>query len=313
MAPIPPIQPSTVRAIYQAYEDSNEAYDGYGISVGELGTECDRALWYSFRWASAPERVDGRKVRIFRRGDIEEQRLIDDLEAIGVEVFGQQDRIRLVFGHVRGKCDAKLRGLPEAPATEHLAEFKSMNDKNFAILLKKGLKEAQPKHYVQVQMGMHAFGLDRGLYLVTNKNDETLYSERVEYDMEFCLRLLARAERIIAAHEPPARISEDPEFFGCMFCKHKAVCHASAWPRVTCRSCIHATPEMTGDGHWSCARFSKPLSIDEQKAACGAHLYLPGMVPGEQVDADEEAETITYRLRATGEVWTDGASTGETA
>lgn len=307
MAPIPPLLPSTVRAIYRAYEDANESWDSWGISVGELGTECDRSLWLTFRWASEQEKIDGRKISIFRTGDAWEQRWIDDLGRIGCEVFGEQDRIRLVAGHVRGKIDGRVIGLPEAPVTEHLCEFKSMNAKNFALLQKSGVKDAQPKHHVQCQIGMHALGLDRSLYAVTNKDTDERYTERVEYDLDFCIRLLARAERIIDQHEPPARISEDPEFFKCSWCRHRPTCHFGKLPRNTCRSCIFSTPEMTGDGHWSCARFAKPLSIDEQRAGCPAHLYLPGMVAGEQVDADEDAGTVTYRM-ADGREWVDGAS-----
>ena len=44
---------------------------------------------------------------------------------------------------------------------------------------------------------------------------------------------------------------------------------------------------------------------------CPAHLYLPALVPGEQVDADPEAETVTYRMQS-GAIWVDGA-TEETA
>lgn len=308
MAPLPRPTPSTVRAIYQAYEDSNKSWDSWGLSVGELGAECDRSLWYTFRWVSYPEKVDGRKVRIFRRGDIEEERLVADLEAIGVEVFGQQDRIRLVANHVRGKIDGRCIGLPEAPKTEHLCEFKSSNTKNFAILVKKKVKEAQPKHYVQCQLGMHAFGLTRALYVVANKDDETIYAERIEYDAVFCLRLLARAERIINSEEPPSRIAEKEDDFRCMFCKHKPICHSGAWARVTCRSCLHSTPEMGGDAHWSCARFAKPLSIDEQREGCAAQLFIPALVPGVLVDADETAETVTYTLRD-GSTWIDGATT----
>jgi ribosomal protein S27E len=307
MAPLPRIQPSTIRAIYQAYKDSNETWDSWGISVGELGTECDRALWYSFRWASQPEDIDGQKVRIFRRGDIEEERLVADLERIGVEVFGQQDRIRLVSGHVRGKIDGRCIGLREAPKTEHLCEFKSSNTKNFAILVKKKCKEGKPLHYVQCQLGMHAFGLTRALYLVCNKDNEELYAERIEYDAAFCLREIARAERIINSAEPPSRITEKEGDFRCLFCKHKSVCFEGAWARVTCRSCLHSTPEMGGDAHWSCARWIKPISIDEQREACSAHLYIPQTVPGVLVDSDEENETVTYTLRD-GSTWVDGAA-----
>lgn len=305
MAPIPKPQSNTVRAIYQAYVDAHRHYDSLGISVGEAGTECDRALWYTFRWASKPEEINGRQLRLFETGNIEEDRLVADLERIGVEVYGQQDRIRLAGGHVRGKCDGKAMGIPEAPTTEHLLEFKSSNAKGFALIQKDGCQKAKPLHYAQCQLGMHAFGLTRCLYLVSCKDTDTLYAERINYDAEYCIRLLARCERIIAANIAPSRISEDPEFFGCMFCKHKAICHEGAWPRVSCRSCIYSTPENGGDGHWSCARFSKPLSIDEQKSGCPAHLHLPALVPGEQVDADEENETIQYRLR-NGTTWTDG-------
>jgi hypothetical protein len=56
------------------------------------------------------------------------------------------------------------------------------------------VKEAKPAHYVQCQLGMHALGLTRALYLVVNKDDETLYQERLEYDAAYCAKMLARAE-----------------------------------------------------------------------------------------------------------------------
>ncbi len=310
MAPIPRPKSSTVQAIYDWYKAANDNYDSLGISVGELGNDCDRALWYGFRWTSPPEDLDGRKIRLFRHGDIIEDRLVEDLRNIGIEVTGQQNRIRLVGNHVRGKIDGRGTGIKEAPKTEHLIEFKSSNRKNFLPLVKNGVQKEKPLHYVQLQLGMHMFGLTRGLYLVDCKDDDELYAERVEYDVEFCARTLARAERIILAEEPPAKISDDPEFFKCRFCKHQSACHAKAFARVTCRSCLHSTPEMNGDGHWSCARFNKPLGLDEQRAACPAHLFIPGLVPGEQTDIDEQAETVTYRLHD-GRTWVDGAAQEE--
>lgn len=305
MAPLPKPQSTTVGAIYAAYEAQAKSWDSWGISVGEAGTECDRALWYTFRWASAHEVHTGRQLRLFETGNIEEDRLVADLERIGVEVYGQQDKIRLVSGFVRGKCDGKAMNVPEASKTEHVLEFKSSNAKGFALIVKDGCQKAKPLHYAQCQLGMHAFGLTRCLYLVSCKDSDSLYSERIEYDLEFCLRLVARCERIVFSDTPPSRISENPEFFGCMFCKHKAVCHHDAQPRVNCRTCLHAQPESGGDCHISCARWAKPLSIDEQRDGCPAHLYLPGLVNGEQIDVDEDAETITYKMKS-GEVWVDG-------
>lgn len=306
MPPFPLPQPSTVRAIYAAYEDSHEHYDSLAISVGEIGDPCDRSLWYTLHWASQPEQLDGRKLRLFDTGNREEDRLVEDLERIGVTVTGQQDRIRLVSGFVRGKRDGAAVGLPEAPKTEHLLEFKSVNEDGMKLLQKtRDLKAAKPQHYGQCQIGMHFFGLSRALYLAACKNTDTLYAERVEYDAAYCLRQLARVERLINTPEPPAGISDKPDFFGCGLCRHKAICHEKAWPRVSCRTCLYSTPELGGDCQWSCARWSKPLSIDEQKTGCEAHLYIPKLVPGEQIDASEADETVTYRL-SNGEIWTDG-------
>jgi hypothetical protein len=305
----------TVLAIYRAYEETNRQFDGLGISVGEIGHACDRYLWYNFRWASAPEVIDGQKISIFRTGDMWEERMVADLEAIGCVVEGQQDRLRLVSGHVRGKIDGRVMGVIEAPSTEHLAEFKSSNAKGFAKIKKDGVRKAKPQHYGQLQLGMHGLGLTRAIYYVTNKDTDERYVERVKYDFEFCARILAKAERIIRSDEPPAKLHEDPAAkmaFECGWCKHKAVCHEGAAPRHTCRSCLHSSPEMHGDAAWSCARWQKPLSMDEQRLGCPNHLHIPALVPGEQVSFDQDNETITYRL-ADGSIWTDGADAQEAA
>lgn len=305
----------TVLAIYAAYEAANEQWDSLGISVGEIGNPCDRALYYNLRWASQPEVIDGQKISIFRTGDMWEERMVADLEAVGVEVWGQQERIRLCHGFVRGKIDGRALGIIEAPKTEHLMEFKSSNAKAFAKIKKDGCRKSKPLHFAQCQIGMHALGLSRAGYMVTNKDDDERYFERLEYDHEFCLRTLARAERIIFNDEPPARLHEDPNAkmaFECGWCRHKAVCHEQAMPRVNCRSCLHSSAEKHGDAAWSCARWTKPLSIDEQQEGCPTHLFIPALVPGEQVDFDHEAETVTYRL-ADGSLWTDGGDRDEVA
>jgi hypothetical protein len=308
---IPEPTPHTVLAIFAAYEDDAEYWDGYGFNVGSLGHECSRALWYDFRWASEPERPSGRIQSIFATGSAWEDRLIADLERIGVTVTGQQDKIRLAGGHVRGKIDGRGFGLPVAPKTEHLFEFKSAKAADFRKIKREGVEKAKPTHYAQLQLGMHAFGLTRAGYLVVNKDDDDRHFERVEYNAEWCLREIARVERLIELHEPPSRISNKPTVPPCRFCRHKPICFENTFPRVTCRSCLHSTPSLHGDATWECDRWNKPLAIEEQKAACPTHLYLPPLIPGERIAVDEERETVTYRLHD-GREWTDGLTKEET-
>jgi hypothetical protein len=303
-----------VRAIYKAYEDNAESRDGRSISVSTLAEECERKLYYDFRWASPQEQINGRTLRIFESGNIEEERWIENLRMIGCEVVdrdddGKQIMIEACGGHVRGYLDSEILGLPEAPKTIHVGEIKSHNAKSFAKLLKEGVRKSKPLHYGQIQTYMYRRGRERGIYLAVCKDTDELYAERLELDLEYVVRLLARAQRIIDANEPPAKLHEDPSHkmaFACGWCRHKAVCHEHATARTNCRTCLYSTPE--DGGSWSCARFSKPLSIAEQAAGCPAHLTIPGLVAGEQIDADEDAETVTYRMHD-GTIWVDGSTT----
>nr|MDQ3080903.1 hypothetical protein [Gemmatimonadota bacterium] len=101
-------------------------------------------------------------------------------------------------------------------------------------------------------------------------------------------------EYIITAAEPPARISEDPDFYICRWCDHRSVCQEAKLPEVSCRTCVHATPELDGDQRWSCARWEKDLSFSEQVRGCDQHLYIPQLLPWLVLDADEEENSITY-------------------
>lgn len=318
MAPLPQVTSPTVAAIYAAYEAANSERDGRSISVSTLAEECSRKLFYDFRWCSPAEKINGRTLRIFETGNIEEERWVENLRMIGCDVVDKepdprtghmkQIMVEACDGHVRGYLDSEILGLPEAPKTIHVGEIKSHNLKSFTALKKDGVQKSKPLHYGQIQTYMHQRGRDRGIYLAVCKDTDELYTERLHLDVEYCLRLLARAQRIIDGHEPPAKLHENPDSkmaFACGWCKHKPVCHEAARSRANCRTCIYSSPEAGGT--WSCSRWAKPLSIEEQTNGCPAHLYLPALIHGEQIDSDEDAETITYKMHD-GSVWTDGGN-----
>lgn len=304
---------STVRAIYRAYEEASTQRDGRSIPVSQLAEPCERKLFYEFRWASPQERIEGRTLRIFETGNVEEARWIENLRMIGCEVVDRDERgnqimVEACNGHVRGYLDSEILGLPEAPKTIHVGEIKSHNLKSFTALKKSGVKIAKELHYGQIQTYMYKRGRDRGIYLAVCKDNDELYAERLHLDVEYAMRLEAKAQRIIDANEPPAKLHEDPTAkmaFECGWCRHRGICHEGAWARTNCRTCLYSSPE--DGGSWSCSRFNKPLSTEEQAAGCPAHLTLPGLVPGEQVDVNESDETVTYKLR-NGSLWTDGAT-----
>jgi hypothetical protein len=287
-------------------------YENNTLSFGQLGNDCDRQLWYGFRWANPPEAFSGRMRRLFETGNIAERAIVADLQAAGIKVSpidpatGRQWAVLLYGGHIKGYADGKATNVPTAPVVEHLLEIKTHNDKSFKDLKKNGVAKAKPAHAVQMQALMHGLGLTRALYVAKNKNDDELYAERLHFDATHAISIVARAERIVNADDPPPKLHDDPESkaaFQCKFCPARSVCHERAMPRQNCRTCMHSTARP--EGGWHCRRWDKSLTPDEQRAGCVKHLFLPGLVPGEQIDADETAETVTYRM-ADGSEWIDG-------
>lgn len=308
MVAIPEPYNFTVNAIWQAYEKRaiENAYDNYGIPISMMGDECDRKLWYILRWAFTVNPVPAVTQRLFDTGYVEEDRLLNDLRAAGFDVLsedpatGASYRIELVRGWLRGKADGTVQGLPEAPKALHVVECKSHNDKSFKELKKSGLPNT---HYVQCQIYMHGLHLQRCLYVAVNKNTDELYVERVRYDKALCESLMLRAERILSANTAPSRISEDAEFYLCRFCDARFVCHEGLGVRSNCRTCISSSFADNAELH--CALWKTVREKEEQRLGCTKHLFLPSLVAGEQIDADESRRTITYRM-PDGSIWTDG-------
>lgn len=295
---------ATVAAIYAAYEANQDTGFRAHLGASIIGTECERALWYSFRWATRAT-FDGRMLRLFDRGQREEARFVADLRSIGCEVWevdenGRQFVCRDDTGHFGGSADGFALGVPEAPKTAHAVEIKTHNAKSFAKLKADGVQKAKPLHYAQMQTYCHMFGVTRALYLAVCKDTDELYSERVRYDAEFAGRLMDKAKRIINAAEPPARAYNDPSFYMCKFCDHRDTCWGNKLPEPTCRSCIHSTP--VAGGEWHCNHHGRAMGDAEQEEACPAHLYIPATVNGEQVDACPDGTWISYRMK-NGETW----------
>ena len=60
--------------------------------------------------------------------------------------------------------DSALLGLPEAPKTWHVGEFKTHNQKSFDDLVKRGVEKAKPMHWDQMQAYMGLTGMERALF-----------------------------------------------------------------------------------------------------------------------------------------------------
>lgn len=261
-----------------------------------IGEECTRQLWYSFRWALPPE-FEGRLLRLFETGQLEEDRFVAELRGIGAKVWevdpdtGRQFTISMAGGHAGGSVDGVAVDVPGS-SKPHLVEMKTHNAKSFRELKQKGVEESKPVHYAQMQIYGHKMGLPRFLYIAKNKDTDELYVERGHIKKTVGAELEKRAERIVFADEAPERISDDPAFYKCKFCQFWRVCHGTKAPTVSCRSCAFVTPK--DDGTWFCEHHKKTVDFQAQKDACDRHLFNPSMVNMRVIEFDPESHRISY-------------------
>lgn len=287
----------TIKAIYAHYERARKNSHRPHLGASQIGNPCNRALWYQFRWCDSAK-FDGRMLRLFETGDREEDRLIANLRAVGVEVWSRDPETGRQFnyvahgGHFGASLDAVGLGFVESKKP-HLIEFKTVNAKGFKELSTKGVEAWKPVYWAQMHVGMYLADLERAYFLAVEKDTDAIYGERVRLDKALAMQLLAKAETVIFSDQPPARIANDPSDFRCKFCAYFKICHQAAPPEVNCRSCAHITPEK--DGTWTCAKHKKLLSTDDQRAACADHLINPYVVDRWEVTdaADDWIEFTT--------------------
>lgn len=248
-----------------------------GASV--IGKPCEREIWYGFRW-SAREEFGGRMLRLFNRGQLEEDRFSALLRLIGCEVWpidpatGKQWRVSDCDGHFGGSLDGVARGIPELPGIPFICEYKTHNQKSFTAIVNEGLCSAHPRHFTQTQVYMFKMGIGWGLYFAVNKNDDALHPELVQSNPNFAINAIDKAKRVIASPLPPRRINSSPGFYICKFCKFNAICHDGAMPEKNCRTCHFASPGPAGS--WNCAKYACALPDEIQRTGCAEWLPNSG-------------------------------------
>lgn len=262
----------TMPQVEDAYRDEQETFRSH-LGASLIGRPCAREIWYSWHWTTPPL-FDGRMLRLFNRGHLEEGRMAALLLLVGCELYqfdenGKQFRMRGHEGHYGGGLDGVIKNLPDIPDKPVLGEFKTHNDKSFQKVKSEGVRSAKIEHFAQMQQYMGAYQLEWAAYFAVNKNDDELYAELVPFDRENQQRFYDRAGQIVAALDPPPKINQSPGWWQCKFCDQSGVCHGSALPARNCRTCLYGTP--MNEGKWVCANEATSygdLSKDMQLKGC---------------------------------------------
>lgn len=215
---------STVDEIDRHYEAVNKSRRRLGLS--QAGHKCPRYLWYCHHGYPG-EQPEGRVLRLFQLGNILEDQVIADLHAAGVVVHSQQRTVDFTLDGIRivGHIDGIIRGLIEAPKTEHLFECKTASKKKYDELIKKSSYRAwNETYYWQTQFYMLGLGLKRAAVFVYCKDDSRLYTERIKLDRGATMDKLQDVFRIIAKPEPPERACPRVDWFEARWCQFYNEC-----------------------------------------------------------------------------------------
>lgn len=197
--------------------------------------------------------------------DVSDQRAhIERAVAMGVQL--KQWRVSGVNGHFGGSLDGiaiapERYGLP--PGMPLLLEFKTSGSKPFTQLQAKGVKLAKPQHFSQMctYASDENYGFSHGLYMAVNKDNDILHVEIVEIDYKRGDQMRARAEKIVTAQTPPARLSENPSFHKCAYCDFRKLCHENGPALKNCRSCKFAEPGE--NKQWHCTQNNDAVIPDD--------------------------------------------------
>lgn len=223
-------------------DEDNKERMHLGASV--IGKECPRAVALSYRKASPDAAVNGRMVRLFNRGHMEEARLAACLQVAGFSlklISKDGGQISYKTGDLQGSVDGVIK---LGDGSLAVLEFKTMNRRTWDKLEKDG--QIKPEHLAQMQCGMHGLGQRNALYLASCKDTDAIQVYQVSYDGE-PTEFLNLATDITHGLIPPKLVDTD---FRCKFCDHRDFCHKGGDPIASCRTCVHAS--FNGNGVVTC-------------------------------------------------------------
>lgn len=193
---------------------------------------------------------------------------------LGIHPPNNQFRVKAVRGHYGGSLD----GINKPPARYRigepmLCEFKtSGTGASFTKLKEQGVALAKPRHFAQMSTYGKFYGFRFALYMCINKNDDDLHIEIVELDWRLAEDLVRKAEDIITARVPPAKLAENEAFFECKYCAFVGICHRGEAPERSCRSCQHS--EAIEGGEWYCHVHNGVIPSDFITKTCDGYTAI---------------------------------------
>lgn len=260
------------------YSDGHRKHLGASL----IGDPCYRKLWFTFRWGyNKPH--DGRQLRLFNRGHLEEKRITEWLRHSKYIVHdvdpstGEQWRVNAVGGHFGGSQDGEIYLPAKFNYTKPLLlEYKtSGTGAAFNKVVEHSVSVGKPVHMDQMDTYGAVKKYDYALYCMVNKNDDSMHVEIVKLDWLRGAKLEEKAKTIILSQVAPPRGAENPSAQMCNWCDMKDLCYYRQPMERNCRSCVNASPQ--DNKQWHCSKWQAMIPEDAIPNACPewSSIYKP--------------------------------------
>lgn len=227
----------TVDLIKETIEKNQERQNRNYIGASSIGDECSRKIWYAYNnypkkemgWLVLCAIEDGHRTEALM---VDRYRMVEGIELHADDGTGQFGFDYNGEGWLKGHYDGVIKGLSESPNTWHIWECKAKTEEKFKELKKcidtYGEKEAMKNwdylYYCQAVLYMHMEKLTRHCMVVAKAGGRDFVQIRTEANPKLAKALIAKAERIRDAKQPPEKIA-GKNYYKCKWCEFREVCH----------------------------------------------------------------------------------------
>lgn len=304
MAKLPNINiDQTLLDIDKALEEKQKLEDPRNyLGMSQIGDECWRKLFYSFRNVQKRD-ISASGIRAIEDGYQQENIMAErlrmlsyvELHTVDPQNTSEQIGFSMLLDHFKGHCDGMIKGIKQAPQTWHVWENKAVNEKKYTNLLK--LKEENEKtalhkwdiiYHDQAQMYMHCSNIDRHYLNVETPGGRQYTSCRTDYNKSRAGGIKTKAKVIIFDNDNiPERLSSKREFYKCKWCEYSGICHDGDIPLVHCKTCRYSEPVKNGERHCHYKNTvidNSQLNMDN----CLFHIYNPALIPNVKLIEQQE-------------------------
>jgi len=210
------------------------------LGASRLGVSCERALQYEFVQAPVDvgREIQGRILRIFERGHLNEDCVVGWLRAAGFNLRthkenGEQFGFATADGRLQGHIDGVIVGGPDGFTYPALWENKCLGSKSWRDLQKNKLAVSKPVYAAQVAIYQAYLELHQNPAIFTAVNADTMdiYAELVPFDAALAQRMSDRGVRVITATDAGEllpRAFHESTHFECKFCPWQDRCWRTA-------------------------------------------------------------------------------------